>query len=89
MSLGRIQKTTVLIVIALAALGAVGVMGTMMTSATTADAHPGPIHPLGCPTSDEGGVFVCPPAADPNQEIFEDGGKGIICTRGHCSLTPP
>ena len=76
----RIQKTTILLVIALAALGAVGAMTTMITTATTADAHhPGPIHPYGCPSSDEGGTFVCPPAPP---------GKGIVCTQGHCDFIP-
>ena len=68
------------IVSALAALGAVGVMTTMITTATTAAAHPVPIHPTGCPTSEQGGVFVCPPGADPRQQVFDDGGRGIVCT---------
>jgi len=36
----RIQKTTILFVIALAALGAVGVTTMMIATATTADAQP-------------------------------------------------
>ena len=80
LNLGRIQKTTLFVVIALAALGAVGGMTTMITTATAADAHhPGPIHPYGCPSSDEGGTFICPPAPP---------GKGIVSTPGHFGFIP-
>lgn len=81
LNLGRIQKTTLFVVIALAALGAVGVLATMITTATTADAHhPGPIHPYGCASSDEGDVLIiCPPAPP---------GKGIVCNQAHCDFIP-
>jgi len=58
----RIQKTTILFVIALATLGAVGVTATMMTSATTADAAPRCIsasHVAVCPPGSFGDPYVC------------------------------
>jgi hypothetical protein len=58
----RIQKTTILFVIALAALGAVGVTATMITAATTADAAPRCIfgsHVAVCPPGSYGDPYVC------------------------------